>query len=91
VSEHDTGDEDDGHLRPFRMRRSLALAAPLVLTPRSWSEERVRALCNHDGGDEDPWQPLSELSRARLVTNLIGRAYTRLTEHNRRWRSVHNR
>lgn len=38
--------------------------------PRSWVEEKPRALPDHDPGDEDPWQPLSELSKRRLFREL---------------------
>lgn len=64
--DQDPGDEDDYERRKWR----VVIGKTLCFWPRSWSEEKVHTLPDHDGGDEDPWQPLSELSQMRLARRL---------------------
>ncbi len=66
---HDRGDEDDGSTPPWRIWR-VKQGKVLCFMNRSWYEEQVRALPDHDGGDEDQWQPLSELSERRVMKQL---------------------
>jgi len=65
----DPGDEDDGSSPPWRTLR-FRYGKTICYFPRSWFEEKVRAMPDHDPGDEDPWQPLSELSERRLCKQL---------------------
>jgi hypothetical protein len=67
--DRDLGDESDGDSPPWRTWR-MRIGKPICYSPRSWREEKVTALPGHDGGDEDPWQPLSELSERRLLALL---------------------
>lgn len=69
ITDRDPGDEDDGDDPPWRTMR-VRVGRPVCYWPRSWVEEKVPALLCHDPGDEDPWQPLSELSWRRLAAKL---------------------
>lgn len=68
--DQDPGDEDDS-ASAGRWLRGMRVGGVSVFYPRHWFEERARTLPDHDGGDEDPWMPLSELSRRRLARSLL--------------------
>lgn len=67
--DRDLGDEDDGSDPPWRTW-CVRTGRTLCYWSRSWVEEEVRSLPDQDPGDEDPWQPLSELSDRRVRKKL---------------------